>query len=300
MFILKGKCKLCGKNCDLCSSHIVPKYIIKYLKDTSPTGYLRKLNLINKRCQDGFKSFLFCKSCENNLSVLEQKFSYIFKSFCKNNSLNLSYDDNLNKFAYSLSLRNIIYNKKDNSLYLKDVCNYWKKLLLSNKLDLIYSHNILFLDDKNLEIHFNRYILPNLLRMNFFSEFPEFIDYFKKLFYSYIKRSVDLDIINGNKEIFYIYNKLPSIIILSVLNFEDEKLNIKNKNLLINDHGEIKIREQEILDSLFWKFLQNKLCWLCMNSQLSRNQSKIIMKDLLNNTSKFKSSETFKIWGSFK
>ena len=45
---MEGKCKLCEQETSLQESHIIPKFIYSYLKDTSPTGKLREAENINE------------------------------------------------------------------------------------------------------------------------------------------------------------------------------------------------------------------------------------------------------------
>ena len=56
-------CKLCHSQKTLRKSHIVPKFVSHYLKETSLTGYLRMSSNINKRVQDGIKIKLLCDEC---------------------------------------------------------------------------------------------------------------------------------------------------------------------------------------------------------------------------------------------
>ena len=54
---VQGKCRLCEQESDLQESHIIPKFVCAYLKDTSPTGKIREANNVNKRKQDGIKLY---------------------------------------------------------------------------------------------------------------------------------------------------------------------------------------------------------------------------------------------------
>jgi hypothetical protein len=68
-------CHLCRQDAKLQLSHIYPKFVVHWIKDTSPTGGLRLLTDINKRLQDGPKEYLFCFDCEQILSADEKQFS---------------------------------------------------------------------------------------------------------------------------------------------------------------------------------------------------------------------------------
>ncbi|WIX32776.1 hypothetical protein QO259_18540 [Salinicola sp. JS01] len=71
---MKDLCKFYNKREAIENSHVIPSYIYKWLKDTSPTGYLRATSEPNKREQDGSKSPLLCKECERDFSEHENFF----------------------------------------------------------------------------------------------------------------------------------------------------------------------------------------------------------------------------------
>ncbi len=60
-------CALCQEAKVLKKSHIVPKFIGKWIKKTSETGKFRDLDY--KRIQDSVKLYLLCGDCENILSI---------------------------------------------------------------------------------------------------------------------------------------------------------------------------------------------------------------------------------------
>ena len=60
---MKGICKLCGKNDDLRESHFIPKFVGKWIKKTSVTGYIREKNEVQKRAQDIAKEHWLCGDC---------------------------------------------------------------------------------------------------------------------------------------------------------------------------------------------------------------------------------------------
>lgn len=56
-------------------SHGIPKFVYQWIKETSPTPYLRSSDNVNKREQDGPKEYLLCEKCEGNLSLMETEFA---------------------------------------------------------------------------------------------------------------------------------------------------------------------------------------------------------------------------------
>ena len=64
-------CKYCREKEAIKNSHIVPKLIFRWIKNTSLTRCLRATNNINKPIQDGLKYPLLCGDCEMSFSKLE-------------------------------------------------------------------------------------------------------------------------------------------------------------------------------------------------------------------------------------
>ncbi len=61
-------CALCEQAAPLEVGHIVPAFVVKWVKQTSATGYLRLGASPNRREQDGFKVPLLCGACEDRFS----------------------------------------------------------------------------------------------------------------------------------------------------------------------------------------------------------------------------------------
>ena len=114
-----GICKLCGANATLKESHIVPKSIYKWLKDTSATSFLRRTGNLNVRTQDGIKIYLLCGDCEQRFSPYEKYFKE--KIFMPINEaefpvkipVGFNYDDKLFYFLISVWWRTILWSFND-------------------------------------------------------------------------------------------------------------------------------------------------------------------------------------------
>lgn len=65
---MMGKCALCGEDKELQLSHIIPKFIGKYLKNTS-IGNIRSHENPNRIAQDIEKHYMLCHDCEELFSV---------------------------------------------------------------------------------------------------------------------------------------------------------------------------------------------------------------------------------------
>ena len=101
-------CRLCQDNDDLRVSHILPRFIGKYLKETSATGFLTAVDENGKpsSSQDLYKRNLLCNRCESVLNEAETFFANtIFYPFKKGELKTIPVDDRLGRFAVSVSLR---------------------------------------------------------------------------------------------------------------------------------------------------------------------------------------------------
>lgn len=95
------KCALCNEPKELRSSHIIPKFASKWIKNTSKTGKMRDLDY--KRIQDSLKFPLLCEDCEQRISKFENYFAeMIFYPTVNLNSNDVNYDETLLKFIGQL------------------------------------------------------------------------------------------------------------------------------------------------------------------------------------------------------
>jgi hypothetical protein len=68
-------CKLCNNPSKLVQSHIIPKFVFKWLEETSATGHVRFAQNVNRRVQDSFKENLLCRNCEDLFNSWETDFA---------------------------------------------------------------------------------------------------------------------------------------------------------------------------------------------------------------------------------
>ncbi len=124
-----SKCKLCQRACDVQNSHIIPKFVGKWLKETSATGYFMTFDVDGqaKRSQDIEKKPLLCKKCESILNDFETYFANnIFYPFKKGMLKSIPINEKISKFAVSVSLRVLwVLRENQDSLAFK-----WEKELL--------------------------------------------------------------------------------------------------------------------------------------------------------------------------
>lgn len=93
-------------------SHIIPAFVYRWLKQSSPTGFIRAAGNPNKRLQDGPKQHLLGRTCEDLFSGWENQFAEtIFREVHHEgiNNLNFSYGDWFAKFCVGTSWRSLAY-----------------------------------------------------------------------------------------------------------------------------------------------------------------------------------------------
>lgn len=102
---MEGTCALCEKRAELQLSHVIPNFIVKWIKKTGATGFLR--NAVNQRVQDGIKEPLLCSNCEQQFSRYENYFAKNFfhplAKYVEFPEQTIPYDENLVKFILSIS-----------------------------------------------------------------------------------------------------------------------------------------------------------------------------------------------------
>lgn len=208
---MHGTCRLCGKSDDLKESHFIPKFVGKWIKSTSITGYIRQSSEPHKRAQDLAKEYWLCGCCEQLFSVWEREFSNkVFYPFVNEGKSVVTYESWMSKFCASLSWRTLTYIRSKNPEdeedaerkgSLDETQKYLKHYLLGETDNLYQFEQHLFplekiesMDSHNFPPNINRYFL----------------------------RIMSMDIV-GNSTDQYIYTKLPSFMLLGVIKAKNIK-----------------------------------------------------------------------------
>jgi hypothetical protein len=200
-----GVCRLCKETKELQLSHIVPKFVGKWLKKTSASGHLRNVVNANLRIQDVPKEYLLCKICEGLFSEFEKKFAEkIFQPF-HNNQKQFHYDTWLQKFLISLNWRVAISAINTNlepshpfNDILQETLEKWRLFLLGKTKDPTNKNHIVFIGITDLN-DFKKL------------ESPQFThDMNTKLL-----RSVDIATVIDDEDRLFIYSSVAGIIFVS-------------------------------------------------------------------------------------
>ncbi|MFJ5429774.1 hypothetical protein ACIPUP_11475 [Pectobacterium actinidiae] len=257
------KCRLCGKETVLELSHILPKFIFKYAKSTSFTGYIRETENPNRIVQDGKKDFLLCKACEILFSGWESYFSKsIFHPYQNDEKDSFNYDYRLSKYLASVSFRVLLYSYEndengffDNPIlkYAPIAINNLKEYLLGN-----YPHpkdqrqSLILLDNTSDEIN----------DMNM-----------------YLTRAIDFDVLVTDDSSF-IYIKYLGFLQLCPIKI---KTNRGWRTARIsNAAGNLCMKDQELPDYVLMKFKNSIDFFRKQREGLSINQKDKIEERIIN------------------
>lgn len=79
---MQGICKFCGKHTQIIQSHIIPKSFYHLRKWGAFSGiYPAECHLDKVHAQNGFKSSLLCKECDNHLGIFDAYACYFLYTF---------------------------------------------------------------------------------------------------------------------------------------------------------------------------------------------------------------------------
>ncbi len=273
-----NSCRLCNSIVKLQDSHIIPKFIGKWIKKTSATGYLRSIDKPNLRRQDIFTIKLLCKKCEDIFSDHETYFAEkIFHPYMNrdNFSYNYSYNDQLSRFCASVSWRVLVYitehlNKVKNAELEK--AKMQLQLFLLNKSDNLYQYeqHIIPLEGGGDSPLHKKHSNVN----------------------SYFTRAIDTDIISTKNGIL-IYTKLPNFIVISNVNHNEIAKSRSSRVAL--KQGNI-IPKEYVLPIDMYYYLDNRLKFIKENitDKISESQNKHMLETIEKDLERFKKSRSLK------
>lgn len=271
--MVEGKCALCKKHKSLKRSHIIPKFVSKWLKETSATGFLRGVKKPEKRIQDLPKLPLLCGDCEQRFSKLESYFAdQIFHPILNEHKEEISYDDTLLRFVISLNWRTLKTGYSDQVKvhpWIKEHLNkaeeIWREYLLQESSDSgSYEHHLFFTGYVKKEI-----------------DVP-------KRFQWYTLRATDSTLVSSRSTVFA-FTHFPHVFFASTifpLTFSGWKsTKIRNKGKLTT--------KSEINDYYFWDFLVSRI--KIISSSLDGSTNEKIIKSLEKKPERFLKSESLTV-----
>lgn len=168
---MQGICRLCCRDRDLRESHIIPKFVFAWLKETSATPFMRESRSPNRRVQDGLKRYWLCSDCEQQIGDYEREFSLkIFHPLAANGLHRIAYGDWLLKFCASVSWRVLLLASENGDItriaHANEALKTWREFLRGERPHpaTFEQHCIPFgtvdaADRSRLPANINRYVL---------------------------------------------------------------------------------------------------------------------------------------------
>jgi hypothetical protein len=176
-----GVCKLCGQTAELCESHVIPKFVFAWMKETGDRTF-RGIEDPNRVLQDGGKLLALCETCEQRFSQREGWFSRsMFRPFVTDGVLpNRQYDTRLFYFLTSLAWRAIVLNDAipppdhPNHQAIAAAEREWRKYLLTEEAPVTFNTFHLILTNPADKVNFP--IKPLTHLSNFHRWFKRYTD----------------------------------------------------------------------------------------------------------------------------
>lgn len=264
----QGICHLCGQDKELAESHLIPKFVFRWMKNSGGNYFRTPLNP-NVRMQDGFKKHLLCFDCEQKFSKYEKWFAdnIFFPHLNKKNEF-LEYNENLGNFIVSVLWRRLLLKKLENEPFYEEVFNNWRAYL-NGKSEIKFDNiHLLFLGDM-----WDNKVQPH-----------EFV-------HRYFNRATDTNVAQIDDETI-VFAKFSRFIVLAELkgngeNFRGTKVLFKKSRFPFAqfiDNGKISLFFMERAKDVFNLALKN----------ISENEQEKIVKEINKNSDDFWNSDAGK------
>jgi hypothetical protein len=203
-------CHLCLRDRPLLESHIIPRFVYRWLRESSPSGFIRSSQAPNKRIQDGPTARLLCEECEGLLSGWEKQFAeQVFVPLHNGERRVLPYRDWALKFAVSVSWRVLNWPGDERRSHLTEAqrttaasCSeVWREFLIGER-EHPGAHELRLIPLDVLESHSTPSLSPFMNR--------------------YMTRVVAADVVAGRRTIIT-YSKLCRLLIIGFVDVPDFK-----------------------------------------------------------------------------
>ena len=198
-------CHLCEQKATLKLSHVIPRFVWKRFKHTSPTGLIRFGLNPNKLEQDGYKIYLLCECCEQRFNRYETTFAEeIFIPLHEEQDSKFRYGPWLEKFAVSISWRVLTFLK------LKNALSSFPSNLIPAIDRALRTWKDFLLDRRENPGRFEQHMVPlgPIIKNNDMDMPPNMNRYFL--------RSVDIDVAHSPIAVF-VYTKMCRILLMGFI-----------------------------------------------------------------------------------
>jgi len=270
---MRGQCRLYDTEEDLKESHIYPKFVIDYLKETG-SKYLRNFVTPNKRLQDGPKIYILSEKAEQEFSKREKWFAEnIFREYIIKKKLLFDYNENLFYFTVSLLWRVLLLQLDHHAVIkqpfigvLHEVEKEWKEFLRGYKYPINYDRFYLFFTDRVKSHNID----------------AKGVDY-------YMTRALDSTIVyNDNQTFLAVYGKFTRFVFWGVIKGGEET---KISDLKINPIGGKLRVPQKFDDTVMTSFFMNRIKEFEFLPKPSNKQHKKIIDEILKDKEGFFKSD---------
>ena len=235
------KCALCQTKPRGEKSHIIPAFVYRWFKTTSPTGYMRDAASPNQRQQDGEKYPLLCEDCEDLFSGWEEPFArqVLHEIEAKAASLEFDYGDWLLRFCVSVSWRTLQHLVSNGELEdmdephpsnVRETLETWRRFLLGEGGIGIHAQHLVLLE-------------PQIISKGVTGGRDLAI---------YMTRSVDFNTVYSPTES-YIFSKLGAVMIAGVIS--NDETSIWN-GTRVEESGRYKCEGRSVSGHLFFHLEQ--------------------------------------------
>lgn len=120
-----GTCKLCQSHAALCKSHVIPRFVMQWLRRTKGTRFWGVANP-DVPLQDSLKKRLLCRACEQRFSSWEKWFSEnVLHDESADSLVPLAYGPELHKFVLSVLWR---ITEANESLWEASWPHHWAEI----------------------------------------------------------------------------------------------------------------------------------------------------------------------------
>ncbi len=277
-------CALCGQPRQLCLSHIIPKFVIEWLKDSSPS-HIRSGENPNRRVQDGLKTELLCSDCEQLFSDWEHKFAEtIFIPFHSNRTQEfkpIRYEKWALKFAVSVSWRTLQWFRPqlvesfplERLKVIDSALAIWREFLLDTRKhpENFEQHLLPFdlietIDAPNMSPNINRYFLT----------------------------TIDVDLPNTEMTLF-VYSKMCKLVLLGILQVPTRDRKIWRGTKLHVNNGYFPSTKRLVMPDNVMEYISNRANQaFALLAGVSPRQKAKIAESIENNFDTIAESEVFR------
>jgi len=278
---VRGNCALCTNDTELQLSHIIPKFVFSWFKESAPSA-IRSIAEPNKRVQDGLKQDLLCTDCEQLFGGWEKIFSEcIFSPLHEGKAPKtpIRYGPWALKFAVSVSWRVLTYFCRIGDL------SHYSEIQRDMAQTALSVWRSFLLDELSNPAEFEQHLLPvDAIGSYSGLEISAFLN-------RYLLRSIHMDVICSNKSA-YVYTKMGHILLFGLIQEKNPK-RWKGTKIHVNN-GAIMPRTYRLPQSMA-DYLNEKADESAKSlASTSPRQQRIIQKSILDNAEKFADSEIFR------